>query len=406
MGNNRRRRSDSQRSNNRNNNSNNNPDYYDDENYDNSYEDNIFQDSDLEQVDIYYDNYPKDLSEYNIDDEIEEDDEEDSGKAKFFHIAFLITTVVIIAIVAILIINWQKGIVLDITEENLAAFESESEDFYVDFDPYVNPGYVDDGEYNVVILGDDTIANCTDETSIPNLIAKKSGANVTTFALPGATCAIANTEYNSEDPSDFYSFYYVANRIASLDFDPLKQAWDDMEDSSMYYDYWNAIHNYDFSKADIIVICYGTNDFLENMPMIQENPYAYREYGTSLGTAGALDISLGVLKDAYPCAQIIVSSPSFFFKDDGNGGKVGADLSGYGNEYGNLGGYVVYMLNASLYHSVTFLDNYFGLEFNSSNNEGYLDEDGCYPNAKGREVLADHIVENFYYLKEKSVIAQ
>lgn len=373
---------------------------------DEQYDDVVFEDSDLELVDISYDNYPKDLSNYNLDDEIEADEVEDSGRAKFFHIAFLVITVVIIAAVVILLARWHKGISLDITEDNLADFESESEDFYVDFDPYTNPGYVDDGEMNIVILGDDVIANCTDDTSIPNLIAKKTGANVTTFALPGQTCAIANNSYNPDDPTDFFSLYYVANRIASNDYEPLKVAFNDMEDPSIYLDYWTKLKEYDFNKADIIVICTGTNDFLENLPMIDENPYAFREYGTNLGTAGALDISLGVLKDAFPNAQFIVSSPSFFFKDDGKGGKIGADFSGYGNDYGNLGGYVVYMLNASLYHSVTFLDNYFGLEYNSSNNEGYLDESGMYPNEKGREVLADHIVSNFYYLKEKTVIAE
>lgn len=366
-----------------------------------------FNDIDLEMVDISKDDYPKDLSKYTPDDEIEEDQEEDSGRTKFFHIAFLITSIVIVGLVVFLLAKWHKGKQLEITEENLAAFESESEDFYVDFDPYTHPGYIDDGEYNVVILGDDIISYCDDETSIPNLIAKKANVNVTSFALPDATIAISNTSYNSEDPTDFFSLYYVANRIASKDFDPLKQAFEDMgdmENASVYFDYWDRIHKYDFDKADVIVICYGRNDFLDNMPMIDESIYQEYLYGTSKGTAGALDTAIGVLKEAYPYAQIIVSSPSYFQRDDGNGGKLGADFSGNGIDY-NLGGYVIYMLNASLYHSVTYLDNYFGLEFNSSNYEGYLDETGFYPNEKGREVLANHIVENFYFLKEKAVIA-
>lgn len=378
---------------------------YNEEDY--NEEDSIyFEDSDLEQVDIYYDNYPKDLSKYNLDDNIEEDEIEDSGRTNFFHLAFLLITIILVAVMIVFLLQWNKGKKVEITEDDLNSFDSESEDHYSDFDPYVNPAYVDDGEYNIVILGDDTISNCTDETSIPNLIAKKTGANVTTFAIPGATCAIKYSTYNPKEPEDFYSFFYIANRIASQDFEPLKQAWDDMEDPTIYYEFWDAIHNYDFSKADAIIICYGSNDLLKNIPMIDENPDAPREYGTATGTAGALDIGIAVLKDAYPNAQIIVSSPSFFLKDDGNGGKVGADLSGYGCDYGNLGGYVTYMLNAALYQSVSFIDNYYGLEFNASNYKGYLTEDGRYPNEKGREILADHIANFLYFYREKTVIAQ
>lgn len=384
----------------------NNYDSYETNDYEESDDSITFEDSDLELVDLSYDNYPKDLSGYDLDDNIEEDEIEDSGRANFFHLAFLIITAILIILMVVFLLIWNKGKRVEITDEDLNSFDSESEDHYSDFDPYTVPGYKDDGQINIVILGDDTISNCTDETSIPNLIAKKTGGNVTTFALPGVTCATQYSTYNQDCPEDFYSFFYVANRIASQDYDILKESWKDMEDPSAYQDFWNRIHDYDFSKADVIIICYGTNDLLMNVPMIDENPNVAREYGTNMGTAGALESGIAAIKSAYPAAQIIVSSPSFFFKDDGNGGKVGADLSGYGCDYGNLGGYVTYMLNAALYQTVSFADNYYGLEFNSSNYEGYLTDDGRYPNAKGREVLADHLISFFYFVREKKVIAQ
>lgn len=373
----------------------------------------IYDDDDLEILDLEQDkDIPdekeiKDASDNEIYEETDpEDDTEDTDtekdSTKYIHIIFGIVAVVLLAASTILLVKWHQGIDLVITEDDLTEnYYVESEDFYINFDPAKIPGYVDDGEYNIVILGDDSIYYNNDETGIPAVIASLTGANVTTLALPGSTIGLQEKSYTLEYPEEAYNLYYIVNSITAGDmgnYDLMMSAWDHMEDTLVYYEYWDKLHVIDFDKVDVLIIAYGTNDYLLERPFTGDDVYSQQIYGHENSLDGSLDDCLQMLTARFPQMQILVSSPNYFFTTDENGESIGVDL--YNNGYGNLGEYVLHMKSVSQLQRVTFIDNYFGSEFSATNYEGYLTSDGLYPNEEGRRAIAEHITEYIYFMRQ------
>ena len=340
----------------------------------------------------------------------EEDDEEDSGKGKFFHIAFLILVLLIICAIVFMIWRWQKGVDLVVTEDDLTEnYDIESMDYYSHFDPSEQEGYVDDGEMNIVFMGDDAMYYCDDETSIPSLVAEATGAKVRTLALPGQTLSNTEKGYTLDHPEDAYNLYYVAMAISAGDngqYDLMTAAWEYMnelgfseEQFGWYYDYWNIAHSIDFDEVDVLVINMGVNDFLKERPLMGDEIRDGQMYGLGNGTNASMHEALTTLKTRYPYMQIIVASPNFILTDDGNGNLVGADK--VNNGVGYYGDYIANMSALCQADCVTFVDNYLDDEFNPDNYEGKLEDNGIYPSAEGRKIMADNIISNLYFIRNK-----
>ncbi len=359
-----------------------------------------FDDADLELVDLEEEQKIPESepvsSEYEDEEEYEEEEETGKG-AKFIHIAMLSVMGVIIALVVVMIVRWQRGSEFIINQDLLENMEVESEDFRVDFNPTEIPGYVDDGVQNIVILGDSSLFHCTDETGIAALIAQKTGANVTAVSLPESTIALQEPSYTPEYAEDAFNLYYVATSICGGemgDYNLMFAALDNIENNGDYYNYWDAIHKIDFDSVDTLILSYGLGDYLAARPLVGDEVYSEQLYGLENSVAGALDDSIEMLQNRFPYMQIIVSSPSFCLVTDEDGNTIGADMYNTGN--GTLGDYIVNMKYVAMQQSVAFADNYFSPYFNASNYDEYLSEDGRYPNAAGREIIASHIVEFIY----------
>ena len=339
------------------------------------------------------------ISEYGDDDE-----NEDSGKSKFFHIAFLFIALIFLILIVVLLIKWSKGhdLVLDPNAQN--DFDIETMDFYIHYDPTEVEGYQDDGELNIVILGDDSMLNYEDETSIPSIIAKKTGGNVTTCALEGGVIATKVKGYSLDYTEDAYSLFYQATQItggSDGSYDLMMAAWDYMDDPTKYYNYWDILHKVPFKRADVIIISYGINDYLDGFPILGDEVAPNQIYGLGTGTCAALNDVLVSMKNKFPYAQILVVSPTMIKNKDKNGNMKGADMVNTGN--GTLGEYVAELAYFAGLNSVTFVDNYLGTPFNPDTYESYLEEDGRTPNAEARQMLADHIIDNFYFNRDNNV---
>lgn len=358
-----------------------------------------FDDEDLEKIDLgtpiaadepeIYD----EEDDYNIQDD--EEDEEHAKLSKIIQIIILSAIAVILFSSIFLLIRWQRGSAPDVTDNNgNPAYDVESADYFVPFNPSAIEGYVDDGEQNIVILGDDTILHAQGENGISDLLAEATGANVTTLALSGSTIALQELSYTQEYAEDAFNLYYIISAICAGDmgnYDLQFSALNEIEDNSVYYDYWDKLHVIDFDKTDTLIICYGYCDYLAGRPLTAGDVYGGQPYGHENGTTGSLDDCLRLLRERFPYMQIIISSPSYCFVTDENGDMTGADVY-FNSEKATLGDYVLNAKNAAEANHVSFVDNYFFEDFNFANYEDYLEEDGAFPNEAGRRLMVAHIM--------------
>lgn len=336
-------------------------------------------------------NYSKGSDNYDEDDD-------SSGINKILQISVIFVICIILAAVAFLLIRWQRGKAPDAVDNNYdPSVDVESEDYFVPFDPTIIDGYVDDGEFNIVILGDDTIAHYQGEGSIPDLIAGITGANVTTVALNGSTVALRETSYTPEYAQDAFNLYYIIASVCGGDmgsYELMSEALNHIENNSEYYNYWDVIHKINFNKVDTLIINYGYSDYLAGRPLVGEEQYSGQKYGLENSVAGSLDDCLTMLQERFPYMQIIISSPSYCFVMNENGESAGADV--YNTGMGTLGDYVINMKVLAAEKRVSFVDNYFFQGFNYAVYEDYLEEDGRFPNAEGRRLIAEHIAQFIY----------
>jgi len=355
------------------------------------YVNNEFEDEDLEVIDLEKeDGYNSELVE------------EKSGKSKFIHIGFAALVVIVIASMALVIHKWNMGKELEFTESDLAKqkegyWDTESLDFPIFFDPAKDEGYVDDGNLNIIILGDESAGNVDDSTTFAGKIKEKTGANVMTATYEGMTFSISDKSYTTDHPEDAFSMYYFVTCLVNNDFYLQEQALEQMDEKTAqkYSDFFYWARYLDYASADVIIISCGRHDYLKGRCITGTDVYSEQQFGTPDSISGGMDASVKMLKAAYPNAQIIVSSPTFFITEDKDGNDIGADLMN--NGYGGLGEYIANMANVSMEESVTFVDNYFGIAFNSTNYEGYLKEDGKTVTEETAKILADHVEQYFYY---------
>ena len=363
---------------------------------------------DISEEEIYEDEPSEDEDDLEmIDIENEEDDQDEeeksSDKSKFIHIGFAILVVLIIGIMIFVIHRWDLGKKIKYTDEDIEKqksgyWDSESLDFPIYFNPADNEGYVDDGQLNIIMLGDETVGNVEDSSSLAYKVKEITGGNVMSAQYEGMTFSISEKTYNI--PEDAFSTYYFVTCLINNDFYLAENALNSMSDDikQKYSDFLYWARYLDYSTADVIVLCAGRNDYLQGRPLEGEDKYSEQPFGTPNSITGGLDLTIRMLKSTYPNAQIIVCSPSFFLTEDENGSLVGADIKN--NGYGGVGEYVVNMAGVASDESVTFVDNYFGIKFNASNYEEYIDENGN-PNDKANQLIAEHLTNYFYYNLEK-----
>ncbi len=363
---------------------------------------------DISEEEIYEDEPSEDEDDLEmIDIENEEDDQDEeektSDKSKFIHIGFAILVVLIIGIMIFVIHRWNQGKKIvyteeDIEKQNNGHWDTESLDFPIYFNPADNEGYVDDGQLNIIMLGDETVGNVEDSSSLAYKVKEITGGNVMSAQYEGMTFSISEKTYNI--PEDAFSTYYFVTCLINNDFYLAENALSSMSDDikQKYSDFFYWARYLDYSTADIIVLCAGRNDYLQGRSLEGEDKYSEQPFGTPNSISGGLDLTIRMLKSTYPNAQIIVCSPSFFLTKDEDGKLVGADVKNNGN--GGVGEYVVNMAGVASEESVTFVDNYFGIKFNASNYEEYIDENGN-PNDKANQLIAEHLTNYFYYNLKK-----
>lgn len=338
--------------------------------------------------------------EADYNEEYGESDAEDNDSGKIIHIAFILLVIGLIAAAVIMLVRWNKGKDLVIDEdERESGFNIESMDYYSRFDP--TEDYVDDGELNIVIMGDDFLCQYNDETGIPALIKEATGGNVTTLALEGQTISNIASSYSMDETRDSFNLLLTLVQLCggdSGDFSLSEAALEYIDDNEKYRTYMEQCKTIDLDDVDVLIIMLGQNDYILGRKCYLDQDADEKDNYDLSNMTVTLSRSLSTVKERFPNLQVIMASPSMMKTADKNGNLVGADT--VNNGYAYYGNYISGIAGMSQLNCVTFVDNYLLPDFNPDNYEEYLEPNGLYPNEKARKMIADHIVENLYFNRQ------
>ena len=338
--------------------------------------------------------------EADYNEEYGESDAEDNDSGKIIHIAFILLVIGLIAAAVIMLVRWNKGKDLVIDEdERESGFNIESMDYYSRFDP--TEDYVDDGELNIVIMGDDFLCQYNDETGIPALIKEATGGNVTTLALEGQTISNIASSYSMDETRDSFNLLLTLVQLCggdSGDFSLSEAALEYIDDNEKYRTYMEQCKTIDLDDVDVLIIMLGQNDYILGRKCYLDQDADEKDNYDLSNMTVTLSRSLSTVKERFPNLQVIMASPSMMKTTDKNGNLVGADT--VNNGYAYYGNYISGIAGMSQLNCVTFVDNYLLPDFNPDNYEEYLEPNGLYPNEKARKMIADHIVENLYFNRQ------
>lgn len=300
------------------------------------------------------------------------------------HVILLAAIVVIIGFCAFRLYKWNKGVPSDYDPNyQTTDFDIEAMDSIIPLAPDKLEGYEDDGVTTILCLGDDPFSLDQGDGGLAEQIAAKTGATVYNGSFTGTTMAMQNPSYQDWYYLDAFSFAYVAQSLASGDFDTMRQA------SAYSYDEafprtTEMLASLDMNAVDILCVMYDASDYINMRPCDDPNkPYDPITY------TGALRSGVKAIQDAYPHIRIVVMSHTFCHHVNEEGNFENGDRVDLG--HGTLSHYLQKELDATMDCGVSFIDNFYG----SVNEDNYLDymTDYIHFNDAGRELLADRFVQ-------------
>ncbi|MDR0964600.1 MAG: GDSL-type esterase/lipase family protein [Clostridium sp.] len=240
-------------------------------------------------------------------------------------------------------------------------------------------------QYDIICFGDSVLGQIRDETSIPNIMAKKTGKTVFNASFGGTTLSRHNTEHSNDDQEDGYAMIALARAIENEDFG-LQQA---LRLRKFAVDHFpemiDDLDQIDFQQAKTIIIRHGVNDYHSGIPLENpENPYDEYTF------CGALRGSLKRLKSQLKDARIILVTPTFsWYKTDGNL----KTCEEWNTGYGVLKDYVRALHLVAAEFDVEVLDQYDLFPHESLEDYAQYTVDGLHPNLAGRERIAQSIAD-------------
>ena len=300
------------------------------------------------------------------------------------HIIILAAIVLIAGFSAYRLYRWNKGVPSDYDPDyQTTDFDIEVMDSIIPLAPDKLEGHEDDGITTILCLGDDPFSLNQGEGGLAEQITAKTGATVYNGSFTGTTIAMQNPSYQDWYFLDAFSFSYVAQSLASGDFNIMRQA------SAYSYDEafprtTEMLASLDMSSVDILCVMYDASDYINMRPCDDPNaPYDPITY------TGALRSGIEAIQQAYPYIRIVIMSHTFCHSIDENGNFQNGDRADLG--HGTLSHYFQKELDVTMDCGVSFIDNFYG----SINEDNYLEymTDYIHFNDAGRELLADRFVQ-------------
>lgn len=224
----------------------------------------------------------------------------------------------------------------------------------------------------VVVFGDSIIGMTRDSTSVTAHAQAFTGATVYNVGFGGCRMAVHPTSGYAA-----FSMWALADAVASGDYSTQETQAASGED--YFTSQLNVLKSIDFSKVDVAVIHYGTNDYAAGVAVNNTSD----DDDTST-VCGALTYSIRKLLGAYPNLKIYVSTPLFRTFN-----IVGAET--YQNSLGKkLIEYVNMMASTAQSLCLPVIDGYRELGINILNSGSFL-SDGTHLNDRGRGAFGRYI---------------
>ncbi len=308
-------------------------------------------------------------------------DEAPKKKGISIHLIIWLVILAMLAAAAIIFTLWNKGISAKVQEGEVTnSYSVEVSDDMVFLSASKLEGHEDDGETNILCLGNETFADDETDTGLAAQIAKLSGANVTQAAFPNSQIACLKRKYDPSEKyrDDIFNFFYVANSMNLGDYSAMETIASFHGDDDRYAKAIETLKNTDFDKLDMIVVFYDAADYINGSSMQNEQD------GNDLTTyTNAMSNAYKLIQDKYPWIRIVFLSPYYINADNQD-----SRTKDIGN--GTLVNYFQWAKDTCASSSVSFLDNYYG----SVNEMNYKDmtTDGFHLNEDGRAKIADHFV--------------
>ena len=300
------------------------------------------------------------------------------------HLILLAVIILIAGFSAYRLYKWNKGVPSDYDPDfQTTDFDIEAMDNIIPLAPDKLEGHEDDGATTILCLGDDPFSLNQGEGGLAEQIAAKTGATVYNGAFTGTTMAAQFEAYNDGYILDAFSFSYVAESLASGDFDLMKAAAAYSYDES-FAENTAMLESLNMNTVDLLCIMYDASDYINKRPCDDPNdPYSVITY------TGALRAGVSAIQAAYPHIRIVVMSHTFCHTINEEGNFENGDRVDLGN--GTLSHYLQKELDAASDCGISFIDNFYG----SINEDNYLDymTDYIHFNDEGRELLADRFVQ-------------
>ena len=313
-------------------------------------------------------------------------------RSDYIHLAILAVILLMFLSAVIRLIIWNIGEDSGYDPNaDTSEFDTEPQDYIQPMDASLLEGHEDDGITTIVTLGNAPFSDERGSTGLAEMIAQKCDAVVYNCAFPDSYLSMKYQEYSDSYPQDALSLYLVTASLCGGDFTLMEHAAGLVEDTEGTREALNTLKSVDFSTVDMIVIMYDLSDYKDDRPVMDENNDI-----NLLTWNGALNASIGLIKQTYPYIRIVVLSPSYGQYTDENGNLINADTEDLGN--GTLPDYILHEIDVAMANGVSILDNYYG-----SVTENQAEEcltDGYHLNEAGRERIARRFAEKIFLIRD------
>ena len=298
------------------------------------------------------------------------------------HLIFFGVVILLLLFAIIRLVIWNKGIDsgFDPTEDT-SEFDTEPLDYIQPLNSTQLEGKPDDGVTTIFCFGNSPFADDGDENALAREIATAYDAQIVNAAFEDSFQAPSSEEYNEDSPEESLSLLPVTKALVTKDFSLLEKAA--IETSEEAVEKVNYLKTVDIASADMMVIMYDLNDYLEHRSVLDPN------YTSNPVTfAGALESSIQLIQKNYPYIRIVVLSIPASGKTIDNY-YVDGDVIDLGN--GTLVDYLGHEANICISNGVSFIDTYFGV-INIDNRDQYL-ADEYHLNEDGAKAIAARMKE-------------
>lgn len=317
---------------------------------------------------------------------------EEVEKKKFnHHLIFIGLLVVLVTVIVVKLLIWNKGTESDYDPNNLSTeFDIETLDVIFPLLPSALEGREDDGVQTILCLGNDTFADDReDKSSLASLIQTKledklsSPVTVYNGSFAGSTVSNEDPYITDATLHDLFNIYWIVTSLVNHDFTFQENALMQVEGDGAYAETIEMLENIDMDKVDTLLVFFDASDY--QLARHVTDPSFEMNTGTYVG---AMSSSIKMFKEAFPHVRIVMMSPTYLQFVDEDGKAQNGDTYDVGN--GSFPNYLLHLIDVAQEYDVTILDNYYG-SITEDNYKKYL-ADPIHLNKKGRELIADRVV--------------